>query len=307
MKDELSTSRARVLINRADPETGERKDHLPNDPPPKTPVVRERTQAFTLRKNLYDVTDDNDGEIAIVSQDLWDLLGQILKYYPNHLFTGPLMTLTSPYEALILNWEKLEEAAEKDSTNEKDRQARSDLRLLLDAIAAGSGDPKLDKFFKTRQSNREQKVVSFESLWTLFPRGTLVYGRPFLGQDQMFLVYDNLSPWPRRAGRPWALICWAYDWDGKSFKRLPLRLEFEHFDAPKPITTLPYYPLEFHEKPEEIKERLIARGEKYREYCTAKQGSRMFDYSGEAIFAKRGFSRLDDGTVSPSPPESNTY
>ena len=111
--EEDPACRARILINRTDPDTGERNDYPPSDPPPKTPMIVEASHAFTLRKNIYDDKDDNDGEIDIASQDLWDLIGQILVHYPNHAFAGPRTQLNSPYESLILNWEKLEEATQQ--------------------------------------------------------------------------------------------------------------------------------------------------------------------------------------------------
>ena len=164
------------------------------------------------------------------------------------------------------------------------------MRLLLDTIANGSGDLKLDKYFKARHLHIEQKTVTFETLWTIFPCGALVFGRPFLGQDQVFIVQDNLRPWPwvSRRNKAWSLRCWAYDWDGKLFKRKAVRLEIEPFDSSKAITTLPYYPLKFHGRYEELKKDLIVRGKRYRERCTVKQGSRMFDYSGEVLFSKMG-------------------
>lgn len=287
-KEESPTSRAKVLINKADPGTGERKDVLASDPPPKTPAP-EIDHAFTLRKNIYDEIDDHDGEIEIESQELVNLLEQILKKYSIY---GSLKTLKSPYEPLIFNLEKLEEATKKDPIDEKDRLACSDLRLLLDTISKGSGDLKLDKYFKTRNSNREQKLVTFETLWKLFPSGSLVFGKPFLGQDQVCLVYDNIRPWPdSESSKQWTLVCWAYDGDGKSFKRIALNLQIKHFEASKPIMTLPYYPLEFHEQYEKVKKELITREKQYRECCT-EQESRMYYYNDEAIFTKRGFSRL---------------
>lgn len=300
-----STSRVRVLINKADSNTGERKDQLPSDLSPAVSQSKDRCRAFTLRKLLYKDSVDNDGEIEIESQDLWDLLKELMANYPYHTFRGAPVTLVSPFEALILNWEKLERATKQEPKDEKDKIARSDLKLLLDTIASGTGHAKLDKYFRTRESHKEQKSVTFETLWTVFPPGALIYGKPFQGQDQVFIVQDNLSPWPpsysRREFNAWTLLCWTYDWDGKKFKRLPLMLKFEQFDGMKPITSLPYYPLELNNDYRAIQKGLIERGRMYRNFCTAKQGSQMFDYNGDAILAKKGFSGVqgDDDQVGP--------
>ena len=265
--------------------------------------MQDTLHAFVLRKNVETFSENNNGELEIVSRDLWNLLKNLLSHCPDHTFQGDAVTIFSPYETLIFNWEKLETAAKVVSTDEKDRQARMDLKLLLDTISNGSGDPKLDKYFKIRDSNREQRSVAFDSLWTIFPPGELVYGRPCLGQDQIFIVRDNLRAWPRDESKTatWSLECWTYDWDGKFFKRRLVRLDIESFESYKPIASLAFYPLDHHPD-SNLKQRLVDRGYKYKRLCIAKQGSRMFDYAGNALFGKQGFSGIsgDDDGVSVS-------
>ena len=101
-------SRARILLNKPDPDTGERKDQLPTDPTPA--ITRETSRAFTLRKNFYQ-HEGGDGEIEINDLGLWKPLKDLLRHYPYHAFQGDPVSLYSPYEPLILNWEKLESAA----------------------------------------------------------------------------------------------------------------------------------------------------------------------------------------------------
>ena len=289
------------MINRYDPATGERKDQLPSDTVSETPKVQDTPHAFLLRKVIDGTSSEaNSGELEIVSRDLWSLLKRTLSHHPYHYFQGDPGSISSPYEPLVLNWDKLEKAARESSADETDSRARLDLQLLLDTILSGSGDLKLDKYFKTRESHRDQKSVTFESLWTLFPPGTLICSKQFLGQDQVFIVQDNRCPWPlgRNNGK-WSLNCWTYDWDGKVFKRMALDLSIDTFDGTRPITSLPFYPLDHHPQPRDLKKRLIERGAKYKRFCTAKQGSRMFDYKGDVVLGKKGFSGLtgDDDEV----------
>ncbi|EXJ82358.1 hypothetical protein A1O3_06171 [Capronia epimyces CBS 606.96] len=221
-------------------------------------------------------------------------------HYPFHIFRGAPTTLYSPYEALVLNWEKLEEAVKVTTAtdNATDKQARSDLKLLLDTISSSSGDARIDKYFKIRDSCKSQQSVTFENLWTIFPPGTLVYGRPFQDQDQLFVVLDSVRQWPYfsdevpREQASWTLLAWTYDWDGKKFRRNCLQLEFDYFEGSKPITSLPYFPFDLHDRRHAITTALLKRGEKYRALCTATQGSRLFDYRGNAVLEKQGFSGL---------------
>ncbi|EXJ70039.1 uncharacterized protein A1O5_07112 [Cladophialophora psammophila CBS 110553] len=288
-------SRARIVINRTDSESHERRDFPAEDQPADPSDNPDTSYAFTLRKIVGD-SEDDDGEIDIVDQNLWELLKGLLSHYPYHTFRGSPSTISAPYEALVLNWDKLEQATKIESGSDSDKQARSDLKLLLDTITNSSGDAKLDKYFKTRDSHKQQNSVTFDNLWTIFAPGTLVYGRPFQGQDQVFVVQDNIGPWPYfsdgvpREQATWTLLAWTYDWNGSIFKRRPLRLEFEYFDGTKPITSLPYYPFQFHEQQGSVRENLIQQGIKYRKFCTATQGSRLFDYRGDALLVKKGFS-----------------
>lgn len=257
---------------------------------PKKESCEQKDYAFTLRKIVSDDTSDaNDSEIEIESPKLWELVKECVRGYPYHIYQGNLpKTLDAPYEAIIFNWDNLLKASQ--NPNAADEVARADLKELLEAIEKGTGSPRLDNYLRKRRSLKEQNLITFETLWTLFPPGSLVYGKAFQGQDQVFIVEDNTSPWP--LGDTFHLRCWAYDWDGSQFKRLPFRLKFDSFNDEKPINSLPYYPLEFYEDPEALKKRLIKRGMKYRKLCTAKPGSQMFEYSGPAVFLKKGFSGL---------------
>ncbi|KAL8645451.1 MAG: hypothetical protein Q9210_006700 [Variospora velana] len=288
-------SRAKILISKIDTETGERKDYSPSETNHEAAKVQEESHAFLLRKILDHSGQGYGGELEIFSRPLWSLLRKLLSHCPDHMFrndhTGPI-TIESPYESLILNWEKLEKAAEETPANDENDEARKDLKLLLSTISSGSGDAKLDKYFKTRESNREQKTVTFDALWTLFPPGALVFGRFFLGQDQLFLVGDDLLTWPQDGATKWTMLCLIYDWDGKMFKRKSLRLDIDSFEGSKPITQLPFYPLKDYPNSAELKKRLNKRGLDYKRICNAKEGSQMFGYKGNALVDKGGFSGI---------------
>ncbi|KAI9644987.1 hypothetical protein NHQ30_007022 [Ciborinia camelliae] len=290
-------SRAKIVISKIDKETGERKDHPANEAPSAPSEIVEKFHAFILRKIIADQDQDeeNESEIEITSEDLWKLLKQLLGHWPGHTFDGSPVVLFSPYEPFVLYWDDLQAAAEKETEDATDKQARDDLKLLLDTISSGSGDAKLDKYFKSRKSNMDQKIVTYETLWTIFPPGTLVYGRFFLGEDQVLLVFETTRLWPRDSHHGyWKLIAWTYDWDGKMFRRSPVELFIESFEGQKAISSLTFFPLQFHEDCKDVEKRLIERGRKFRNACTTKNAERMFDYGGRTIFEQRGFSGGQD-------------
>lgn len=260
-----------------------------------------------MKRIIFDSTSrrDNESEINITNPDLWNLLKMHLRWYPYHIFSDSPVTLSSPYEPIVFSWDQLLEVASSPGAD-SDRQAKDDLKLLLDTISGGSsGDEKLDKFFKMRDNykNQQQETIQFDDLWTIFPPGTLIYGKPFQNEDQVFVVRDNNMTWPKwnddtSEHFPWALEAWSYDWKEGSFGRSSFILSFEHFDGHRPVTALKYYPFKMHKDREAVQSKLIERGKLFQQYCNAKDESRMFDYKGDAIPEKKGFSGMKGDEVS---------
>lgn len=244
---------------------------------------------------------DDSSEIDVLNRNLWGLLREHLGDYPYHTFRESPVTLNSPYEAIIFNFDKLERVEKETPKDEDDKLAREDLGRLLRAISRGSsGDSNLDKYFKLRPTYRSSATVTFQDLWTVFPPGTLIYGRPFQNEHQVFVVKDNVLTWPlkdqqRSGGRdylPWKLEAWSYDWRDGTFRRIDYTLLFEHFEGHLPLTMLPYYPFHLHQDYEKVKEELVDRGKRFRRYCQAKEGERLFEYQGNAVSEKTGLSNL---------------
>ena len=146
---------------------------------------------------------------------------------------------------------------------------------------------KTGQIFKTREVYKKDR---FEDLWTIFPPGTLIYGKAFQDQDQLLLVQGIKWTWPRQSSprQPWELRCWPYDWTGKLFRRTCFSLLFEYYDGYRPITALPYFPFEFHTEYKTTREKLIERGKDFRTLCKAKAGSRLFEYNGNIVFGGKG-------------------
>lgn len=234
---------------------------------------------------------------------LWNLLRRELRAYPLHYFPESPTTLHTPYETVIHSWDELQALASKETDDPTEKEGRADLRVLLDTISVGSGDPKLDRLLKNRSSNKDPKAVTFETLWTVFPPGTLIYGKPFQNQDQFFIVQDNTLCFPymekRRDRSTWDLLAWTYDTNGVCFRRLLLRLRFDYFEGQKPITSLPFYPVTLLAERHKVEKTLLERGKHYRRIFTdSTTSSRLFEYKGDAILMMRGFSGVQtDGFV----------
>lgn len=260
---------------------------------------------ITYPKNTRDF--EPCSQIDIVNPKLWALLKEHLGWYPYHIFRESPVTLQSPFEPIIFDWDKLQRVSNSREAvkDQEDLQARMDLGLLLDTISGGSsGDENLDKYFRARDSpsDKDQKMIQFTDLWTIFPPGTFIYGRPFQNEDQVFIVKDYERSWPTPDEDngveylPWRLEAWSYDWKDGTFGRTSFKVSFDSFDGHVPLDSLPYFPFEHHRKRSKIRETLIERGKKFQEFCKATKASRLFEYAGDAIPEKKGFSgmQLDD-------------
>ncbi|KAK3329966.1 hypothetical protein B0H66DRAFT_508811 [Apodospora peruviana] len=300
--------RIKVVVSKKDPDTGEVVEEDSKPPTSKVEPQDNSQYALVLRKYVFEVDYmanpmQSRAEIDITNPNLWNLLKEKLGDYPYHLFRDAPVTLDSPYEPIVFRFDELlAEAAPTlpQDESETQKQAREDLKLLLETISGGSsGDEKLDKYFKMRHKYKSTKpeTIQFEDLWTIFPPGQLVYGRPFQNQHQVFIVKDNRGSWPSqdRRGRgfaSWELDVWSYDWKDGSFCRTDFTLRFEDFDGHLPLISLPYFPFELHPDYEVVRTELVERGKLFRQVCKAKDGSRLFEYRGKAISEKKGLSGM---------------
>ncbi|KAG8407410.1 hypothetical protein J3458_020888 [Metarhizium acridum] len=156
--------------------------------------------------------------------------------------------------------------------------------------------PELRSYFNSLDRDTKARSFQFDYLWTIFPPGEVVYSTVFLREPQLFIVkggYES-SDSERDKKRVWKLICWSYDWNGRTFNRVPVKFCFEEFQGFRATETLVAYPLKI--MPKESIDKLVfqlrRRGERFRDLCTKKRGEQMFDYEGETITHGAGFQKL---------------
>jgi hypothetical protein len=302
------SSRSKVVIQTFDQRSGTTRDKNFN---PKKHLERrinrksqsqEAQQAFVLRKFSPAITGSYSAELTIINPHLGTLLQSVIKSYTLHPLSQGILTLISPFCSIVHNWDALEAETRKEGSTEEDQIARSDLNLLLLHLREWSGDDSLDRYMKIRSDLVSSDSITFEALWTIFPPGTLVYSKKFLGQDQLFLVMESQPKFirtpPDGYGRSehsaWNMTCLTYDWNGRHFDRYAMTFSIARFDETKPIAALPVYPWQYVPNKKEMKEKLLTRGNKFRKFCVAASGSSMFKYRGQALIDKKGFGFVTD-------------
>ncbi|KAF3015628.1 hypothetical protein E8E14_011058 [Neopestalotiopsis sp. 37M] len=307
-------SRFKVVIQKFDPrsKTFRDKNFNPKKHHERRIINKSQSQkgqqAFVLRKfEGISISRSLSAELTITNPHLGTLLQSVIKSYTLHPLRQGMLNVISPFCALVHNWDALEAETSKEGSTEEDQTARSDLHLLLLQLREWSGDDSLDSYMKMRSDLVSADSITFEALWTIFPPGTLVYSKKFLGQDQLFVVMESQpkstklpnDAYDRTETPPWKMICLTYDWNGKRFDRYLMTFTIHHFDETKPIAALPVYPWKYVPNKKEMKEKLLTRGNKFRKFCVASSGSHMFKYQGQALVDKRGFGFVteqdDDG------------
>lgn len=301
-------------------------------------------QAMTVLRAFKNDGKYDNSVITIDDDDLRALLLHALGHHPwlSHSTTSTTLSFYSLFEPIVQNWSVLNALAENDTSKPTVVDIHNDLKNGSKASAGTSGDalappltasgvekatadlkllleevrktPGLESYFNSaREMQEKTKTVSFEYLWTIFPPGELVFSSAFMDCPQAFIVKLSQEGYTRKriGGEKWILECWAYDWNGTMFDRVPVEFAFDDFKGTKSITSLPCYPLKYHPEStddvnsaagkqvgEKIEQKLIKRGERYRELCLKKQGWQIFDYEGELVARGTGVRKIATSHVS---------
>ncbi|KAH8175289.1 ATPase family associated with various cellular activities (AAA) domain-containing protein [Sarocladium implicatum] len=168
------------------------------------------------------------------------------------------------------------------------------MSLVYETIRGRAGEHGLFRILQEDPALGQDEVpVSFETLWTVFKPGDIVVSRPFLDEPQAFIVHESMESGIKRDEKPvhWKLICWSYDWTGKTFRRFPVELRVEYFRGTRRLDLLSVIPLKLVEK--DKVDKLKQRGRHFYDICIRERGSRVFQYSGEAILRASGIGRVN--------------
>ncbi|KAL9126196.1 MAG: hypothetical protein Q9217_004725 [Psora testacea] len=284
------SSRVRFTETRYD-EHGYFKTTDADKGPPADQIEKKTNYAFVWsrvfdKENRYSSTD-----VEIQSEDLGDLLKINLSHDPWFPLHDKVIRFQSPFKALVHNWSKLLNVVDPCSgDNDKQSTAKKDLKQLMKQISTTN---ELTQYFQDFDPANMPKTVSFNLLWTIFPPGCLVCSTPVMQKDQVFILQACDTYEDEDSKTRFSLTCWAYDWNGETFNRVPYEFYIDSFSGTKAINTLDHYPLEHHRDVKEISARLVKRGTKYRDLCISKSGSQLFDYNGFSIEDQKGITRQE--------------
>jgi len=142
----------------------------------------------------------------------------------------------------------------------------------------------LSETSKAVSALQTKREISYEHLWTIFPKDIIVYSRQD-GQDRLYQVVEiNRSPS--------SIACRYVRFDGTIFGMARTSLFIGHYDGAKSISDLSVYPIGFHSD-QALEKRLAERGRQvldfqdicYREYSGVGKAE-CYDDNGEVQHSK---------------------
>jgi hypothetical protein len=184
------------------------------------------------------------------------------------------LTFSAPFKPFIHRWAEFTRALESD---ECDDITRSHVKLLYDVLY-----DELKDVISALKDYKENQVVTYEHIWTIFQPGCNVftsrYGRPIA----MRLEQGNYGE-HERLGPCFMMKVDRIDWDGSKFGYDTSLQVILPFAGTIPITELDVYPLEFHPEASAIRQELLKRGRLFEQLA----GYHFKSYEGLAIEHKR--------------------
>jgi hypothetical protein len=267
--------------------------------------------------------------IKINDSELQVLVEIFFAHYPRFGPDLAVFSIESPFEPFIQHWRDLQALAKceeghsavlqfrkrlqrfkalsrdligwpqplRDLINSNDSIERTSsnlgtlLELIHEAVRGRAGERSLSRILE--DLSVDQDVVSFDNLWTIYKPGDIVISHLFLGEPQAFIVQESMESRMERSGitRYWRLVCWSYDWTGKTFRRVQVELRVESFLGARKVQSLSVCPVRYLS--EAVKEKMEQRGQNFWKICLRARGSRRFQYSGDAILRASGIGKVN--------------
>ena len=160
------------------------------------------------------------------------------------------LTFIAPFRQFYYRWERFEQAI-KVQTDESLIKSLKVLRRLVKS--------ELGSAFSVSKDLVDHEVITQQYLWTLFKPGDLVYSNEDGVERLYHLQTISHSAWSCH------LYCQFVDWDGRRFGLSEVSIEICSFIGTKKITDLVAFPIHFHGDPKGLRERLVLRGQKFRD------------------------------------------
>jgi hypothetical protein len=222
------------------------------------------------------------------------------------------IVVRSPFLEFVWNWDCLESASKStDDDSVEDAAARADLRQVMDLLRKSKIEPYL-KQRKPLGGENTPTNVPYEYLWTIFPKGTMVYGKSYQEDLQLFEVVDCSAPVLPRSTDPinpakytgdkFYVFAAAFDWDGSKFRVFEYEFVIRKDSKRRtPVHALKVFPTSYYRDEmgnrddRKLRVDLTERGMKFWQLCDLESDDIKCRYKGTVFttsVSKPGRSQL---------------
>ena len=249
--------------------------------------------AVVARKRLNPCTSigsDLDS-VRIRSPLLKQILRDLCKEYPG--FSGHKgkslfpMDMYEPFDGLFHCWDELLRLEEEHHNPD----VREHIRLLHEVL-----EPYFKKPLKKLEECRKNGNITYNSLWTIFKPGELIYRKDVNGRECVERI-DDMYYGANKDRIAFKVESKMVCWDGKRFGYGLSCGWFYDFSGTMSVMDLSAVPLAFHPDREAIKARMTIRGERFQRIA----GCQLKAYTGpegEAAYRRSPTNKTTQQTVS---------
>ncbi|EMT66629.1 Fidgetin-like protein 1 [Fusarium odoratissimum] len=190
---------------------------------------------------------------TINSPAMQGVLSTVLAKYQDLDLELEKWTFKPPFMPLVHRWDRLLSLCDA-TDKEPVPEASTQLLEFLTPILA----PKVDALVKTRKTGN----VMFADLWQIFAPHEFVITK-FYGVDAVCRVTKYKLVEPSCSPPYWEVYLEYLDWNGNRCGYSNTMIIIPEFAAYRRVTSLPAYPLSFHNSPSKIRQQMIERGRKF--------------------------------------------
>ncbi|KAF4434895.1 Fidgetin 1 [Fusarium acutatum] len=217
---------------------------------------------------------------TIQSPAMQAVISTVLDKYQDLDLDVQKWTFEPPFMPLVHRWDRLLSLCEAEN-EEHEPEAAAQLLDFLTPILT----PKVDALVKTRKTGN----VLFDDLWQIFAPHEFVITK-FYGVEAACRVtkYKLVEQCPMPSF--WEIHLEYIDWNGNRCGYANTMIVIPEFTAYRRVTSLPAYPLSFHNSPSKIRGQMIERGRKFE----ALRGYHFQTCSGTKILLGKSEERPPD-------------
>ena len=197
--------------------------------------------------------------VRVRSPLLKAILSEHLAAYPDYSNAKSLFTMDirAPFAPLLHSWDAIVRLMEE----HPDSETRAHLKVLHDALVETLEKP-LKKFEECRSTGR----ITYNSMWTIFKPGQLIYRKDVADEELIVKVVSANYGFDGDNAECFMIDGEYVCWDGNRFGLAAARYDLYDLGKVMNITELKAMPLDMHPDREAIKARVLKRGQKYAKF-----------------------------------------